>query len=64
MDLIYTTASGADVGVLFGFTLDLAFGSEENDFELEVSIDSKEIENGAFIYIDGTEYGALWTACG
>ena len=59
MDLIYTTASGADVGVLFGYTLDLAFGSEENDFELQVAIDSKEIENSAFIYIDGTEYGGI-----
>ena len=59
MDLIYTDANGADVGVLFGYTLDLAFGSEENDFELQVSIDSKEVENGAFIYIDGTEYGGI-----
>lgn len=59
MDLIYTTASGADVGVLFGYTLDLAFGSEENDFELQMSIDSKKIENSAFIYIDGTEYGGI-----
>ena len=59
MDLIYTDANGADVGVLFGYALDLAFGSEENDFELQVSIDSKEIENGAFIYIEGTEYGGI-----
>lgn len=59
MDLIYTDASGADVGVLFGFTLDLAYGCEENDFELSVSIDSKAIENSAFIYIEGTEYGGI-----
>ena len=59
MDLIYTDATGADVGVLFGFALDLAFGNEENDFELQVSIDSKEIDYGAYIYIDGTEYGGI-----
>ena len=59
MDLIYTDAKGADVGVLFGFALDLAFGNEENNFELQVSIDSKEIENNAVIYIDGTEYGGI-----
>lgn len=59
MDLIYTNASGEDVGVLDGFTLDLAFGSDENDFQLEVSIDSTAIEAGAFIYIDGTEYGGI-----
>lgn len=59
MDLIYTDGTGADVGVLFGYALDLAFGSEENDFALELSIDSTEIENGAFIYIEGTEYGGI-----
>ena len=59
MDLIYTDANGADVGVLFGFALDLAFGIEENDFELKLSIDSKEIETGGYIYIEGTEYGGI-----
>ena len=59
MDLIYTDSTGADVGVLFGYALDLAFGNEENDFALELSIDSTEIENGAFIYIEGTEYGGI-----
>lgn len=59
MDLIYTDGTGADVGVLIGYTLDLAFGSEENDFALELSIDDREIENGAFVYIEGTEYGGI-----
>lgn len=59
MDLIYTDSTGADVGVLFGFTLDLAFGNEENNFALELSTDNTEIENGAFIYIEGTEYGGI-----
>ena len=59
MDLIYTNAAGEDVGVLDGFTLDLAFGCDENNFQLEVSIDSTAIEEGAYIYIDGTEYGGI-----
>ncbi|HBI2170531.1 TPA: hypothetical protein KZI03_000602 [Listeria monocytogenes] len=59
MDLIYTDSTGADVGVLIGYALDLAFGSEENDFALEMSIDNTEIENGAYIYIEGTEYGGV-----
>ena len=59
MDLIYTNAAGDDVGVLDGYTLDLAFGSDENDFQLEVSIDNTAIEAGAYIYIDGTEYGGI-----
>ena len=59
MDLIYTNAAGDDVGVLQGFTLDLAYGADENDFQLEVSIDNQAIEAGAYIYIDGTEYGGI-----
>ena len=59
MDLIYTNAAGDDVGVLQGFTLDLAYGADENDFQLELSIDNQAIEAGAFVYIDGTEYGGM-----
>ena len=37
MDLIYTNQNREDIGVLQDFSLDLAFGSGENDFELTVS---------------------------
>ena len=36
MDLIYTNADLVDQGVLQDCMLDLAFGADENDFELEV----------------------------
>ena len=58
MDLVYTNKAGEDVGVILKYALDLAFGSDENDFELEMDIADK-IEDGAFIYIDGTEYGGI-----
>ena len=59
MDLIHTNAAGEDVGVIQKYTLDLAYGSEENDFQLETGIGSKELEENAFIYIEGTEYGGI-----
>ena len=34
MDLIYATDEKIDMGVMHNFTLDLAFGSDENDFEI------------------------------
>lgn len=57
MDLIFTNAAGEDVGVILKYTLDLAYGSEENDFQLETGIG--EIEANAFIYIEGTEFGGI-----
>lgn len=59
MDLIHTNAAGEDVGVIQKYTLDLAYGSSENDFQLETGIGSKELEENAFIYIEGTEYGGI-----
>lgn len=59
MDLIFTNASGDDVGVLLRYSLDLAFGNEENDFQLQMAIGNTEIEEGAFVYIEGTEYGGI-----
>lgn len=57
MDLIYTNAAGEDVGVILKYTLDLAYGMEENDFQLETGIG--ELEANAFVYIEGTEFGGI-----
>lgn len=59
MDLIYTNKQKEDVGVLLDFTLDLAFGSDENDFELTVIQENHVAEAGCFVYIQNTEYGGL-----
>ncbi len=58
MDLIYMDAHFADIGILSG-TLDLAFGKDENDFELNMSTDDDVLEVGGYIYIDSTEYGGI-----
>lgn len=59
MDLIYTNEEKEDVGVLQDFSLDLAFGSGENDFELTVIQENHVAKAGCYVYIPGTEYGGL-----
>lgn len=57
MDLIYTNAKKVDQGVLSAYAFDLSFGVEENDFEMTLGASEPTIESGAFVYIEGTEYG-------
>lgn len=61
MDLIYTNAKRVDLGVLNAHDLDLSFGTDENenDFELILGKSEPILEDGAVIYIDGTEYGGI-----
>lgn len=59
MDLIYTDANRKDIGVLTGYDFDLAYGADENDFELRVAISSHCCQAGYYIYIDMTEYGGI-----
>ena len=59
MDLIYTDPSRKDVGVLKDYTFDLAFGSDENDFELVLDVSNHCCETNCLVYIEGTEYGGI-----
>lgn len=59
MDLIYTNADREDVGVLFNYELDLAFGDSENNFECTIQANSHCMEAGSFLYVEGTEYGGI-----
>ncbi len=59
MDLIYTNASREDMGVLQDCTLDLAYGSGENDFELTTVTSRNVCAPGCLIYAEGTEYGGI-----
>lgn len=59
MDLIYTDAERVDIGVLTAYAFDLSFGSSENDFEMTVGRSEAVLDFGAFIYMDGTEYGGI-----
>lgn len=59
MDLIYTNKNREDVGILKDYTFDLAFGVDENDFELTLDISSHCCEAGCFVYVEDTEYGGI-----
>ena len=59
MDLIYTDANMKDLGTLLDFKMDLAFGIDENNFELSVSNANHVCESGSVVYIEGTEYGGI-----
>lgn len=59
MDLIYTNAKRVDQGVLTTYGFDLSFGASENDFEMTLGANEPTLEFGAFIYMEGTEYGGV-----
>lgn len=64
VDLIATDASHRDLLAIRDCTLDLAFGEDENDFELAVHDSDVRLEAGAFVYVDGTEYGGIIDSTG
>lgn len=59
MDLIYTNARHEDVGVLLDYSLDLAFGKDENNFELKVDSKNHCCCAKGLLYIEGSEYGGI-----
>lgn len=59
MDLIYCDANKVDIGVLQDYRLDLAFGEDENNFELTMPLIAHCLEKDYNIYIEGTEYGGI-----
>lgn len=58
VDLIITDSKHVDVRSASDYTLDCAWGKEENDFELVLS-GASTIDAGAYIYIDGSECGGV-----
>lgn len=59
MDLIYTDEKRNDVGALDDYTLDLAYGEDENNFECAVNLESDCCPISSVLYIEGTEYGGI-----
>ena len=64
MDLIYMNNAREDQGILHDYKLDLAFGVDENDFELKVPASMHCCEAGFYLYVDGTEYGGIVDSIG
>lgn len=59
MDLIYTNSRFEDMGVFHDYSFDLAFGKDENDFELTVDSQNHCCGAKSLVYIEGTEYGGI-----
>lgn len=58
LDLVYTDSGHSDIGFVGAFSLDMAFGSSENSFEMTVPL-SMDIADGAYVYAPGTEFGGI-----
>lgn len=58
MDLFVTDPQGHTVSRLRSFELDMAFGADENDFELSAP-KASGIEPGSRVFVPGTEYGGV-----
>lgn len=59
MDLIYMNADKEDIGTMFDYTFDLAFGTDENDFECKIVRSSHCCQKGFYLYFEGAEYGGI-----
>jgi len=59
MDLIFMNQDKEDLGVLKDYSLDLAFGADENDFECKIPIQNHCCAESFFLYMEGTEYGGI-----
>ena len=59
MDLIRMNSEKEDIDVMQNYTLDLAFGMDENDFECSVFRDCHCCEKGNYLYFEGCEYGGI-----
>lgn len=55
--LIYTDAAHVDAGAIQTFEMDLAFGADEQNFE--IAFPAPTLSGGELLYIDGTEYGGI-----
>lgn len=64
MDLIYMNNAKEDQGVLRDYKLDLAYGQDENDFELQIPASAHCCEAGFYLYVEGTEYGGIVDSIG
>lgn len=59
MDLIYANSNKEDIGVMKNYTFDLAYGTDENDFELTTNMNNHVCDQGFILYMEGTEYGGI-----
>lgn len=59
MDLIYADENRIDQGVMDAYELDMAYGSDENNFTCTIDRGSHCCTEGFFMYVEGEEYGGI-----
>ena len=59
MDLIYADENRIDQGVMDAYELDMAYGSDENNFTCTIDRGSHCCTEGFFLYVEGEEYGGI-----
>lgn len=59
MDLIYADENRIDHGVMDAYELDMAYGSDENNFTCTIDRESHCCTEGFFLYVEGEEYGGI-----
>lgn len=59
MDLIHADAHRVDQGVMDAYELDMAYGSDENNFTCTIDRASHCCKEGFFLYVEGEEYGGI-----
>ena len=60
MDLIFANEHREELGVITRYDYDLAYGRDENDFELTVQLnDDYRLDYQWYVYIPNTEYGGI-----
>lgn len=59
MDLVYADEAKKDIGFLEPYSFDMAYGSDENDFECIVDINDHCLDKGFYIYSPYNEIGGI-----
>ena len=59
MDLIYADETRKDIGEILDSDFDLAFGTDENDFQCQINKEEHCCSHDYYLYLEGTEYGGI-----
>ena len=59
MDLIYADDTRQDIGIMYSYDLDMAYGYDENSFTCSIARQDHCCDEGYFLYVEGEEYGGI-----
>lgn len=59
MLIVYADSRMADIQALRPVSMEFAFGSDENDFQVVMPKEAPLLDAHGYVYVDGTEYGGM-----